>query len=239
MPKVVTKHGNYYNVQLDVDGIEERRRPDGARRFMLNEAERDEIQKMRMAEKVIHLLIEESIKIPEIAEQLGVSQMDLARQAMAEPEMRKGLIQQAVELFLDINVARSRKRIAQELGISIWQLKKLIESDEFANAYDQHFATLSSDPTLKVVNSKLVEELLPKSIRALESILDDKKAPPSVRLKAALETMRLAGVKAATPTASDRKELSEFLAKHNINVTQVNVTDKKDVEVIEGEISDV
>lgn len=231
------KGGNTYLYQPDVEG-HERVRDDGSRRLMLNVVEREHFQKKRMAEKVLHMLVTEATKIPEIAEELGVSQSDLARQAMAQPELRTGLIQQAVELFLDIDQARSRKKIAQELGISVWQLKNLIQSDEFSEAYDDHFATLASDPTLRAVNSKLVEELLPKSVKALEEILDDKKAPPTVKLKAALETMRLAGVKPVAATSSDRKELSEFLAKHNINVTQINITDDKDVEVIEGEIKD-
>jgi len=46
----------------------------------------------------------------------------------------------------------------------------------------------------------------------------------------------LSGIKAASPVASERQELSEFLSSHNI--VQVNVGEKEKVEVIEGTIKD-
>jgi hypothetical protein len=143
-------------------------------------------------------------------------------------------------MFLDLDTTQSRRKIATKLGLSMYQLQLLLESDEFAETYDDQFATLTSDPTVKAVQMKLVEDLLPKAFRAMDDILKDKKAPASVRLKAALETLRLTGVKAAAPAMSDRQDLSEFLTKHNI--VQVNVDTKEtpsNVDVFEGQISDV
>ena len=238
MPKIVQHDGDDYHIQLDVEG-HDRKKSNGSRRLMLTKLEIKEIKKRQLAGKALTLILERSLKIPEIAEELGVSQDLLSRAAMNDTELRKGIIQQAVAMFLDLDTARSRKQMAKELGLGLWQFNHLIESDEFAEIYDDHFAELTNDPTLRAVQTKLVEEMLPKAVKTIDSILSNVKAPATVRLKAALETLRLAGVQAATPAASDRQELSEFLSKHNINITQVNVGEEKKVEVVEGEVKDV
>jgi len=222
-------------IQLDVEGSE-RRKSDGRRRIRLTAREREELKKRNLAAKAMEMLLERSLMIPEIAEELGVSQDLLARTSIDDLDLRQIIVKQAVQMFLDLDTVRSRKQIAAELGLTVWQLKILLDTDEFAQIYDDHFAQVTNDPTVRAVQTKVIEELLPKAVKAIDDILNDPKAPPTVRLKAALETMRLSGIKAASPVASERQELSEFLSSHNI--VQVNVGEKEKVEVIEGTIKD-
>lgn len=223
-----------YHIQVDVEG-NERKKSDGRRRIRLTSLERKEIKKRQLAAKALTMILERSIKIPEIAEILGVSQDLLARTSIeGDKELLKAVVKQAVDMFLDLETSKSRKQMADELGLTVWQLKILLDTDEFAEIYDDHFAELTNDPTLRAVQSKIVEDLLPKAIKTMDQILKDEKGPPSVRLKAALETLRLAGIKAASPGTSERQEMTDFLSRHNI--VQVNVGDTEKVEVIEGEI---
>ena len=232
----MTDENREYHVQIDGEGSD-RVKSDGRRRLRLTALERKAINKMKLASKALLIIIEKSAKLPAVAEELGVSQDLLARTSIDDLELRKVIIKQAVDMFLDLDRGHSRKQMADELGLTIWQLKLLLDTDEFADIYDDHFGELINDPTLRAVQSKLVEDMLPKAIRAMDEILTDKKGPASVRLKAALETLRLAGVQASSPVASERSELTDFLNRHNI--VQVNVGEGEKVEVIDGEIKDM
>lgn len=226
---------NSYIVQIDNPGLE-RKTATGNQRWMLNEKEIELIKKRHLAQKILDKMVKDSAKIPEIAEALELDPYFIARIAYNEEAVRDQLVKQVVDMFLSLE-PKPRSTFAKELGISHQMLKAVMESEQFALVYEDHFSQLTSDPTIKAVNSKLVEELLPKAYQQLNNILGDNNASASVRLKAALEVFRLSGIKERQVHHEDRQQLSEFLTKHNLNVTQVNINVPPDEpEIVDGEV---
>ncbi len=64
------------------------------------------------------------------------------RNALALQEIMEG----AVARFLDLERDRSWPQVAEELGISLHQLKELVKTPEFVELYNTPFAELGHDP---------------------------------------------------------------------------------------------
>src|SRR5512136_2212109 len=78
------------------------------------------------------------------------------REALADQR----LIERAISMFLDLEQDRTWNQIAQELGISISELKRMTRKPEFQRIYDQTTVAIGHDPRLQAVVSTL-PDLLP------------------------------------------------------------------------------
>lgn len=132
------------------------------------------------------------------------------------------LIERAVGLYLDLEDARSQREIAQELDLSVKQLKYLTQSEEFKAIYEEYFSELGHDPRLKATRAGLVD-LLPLAYTRFRSLLEDTTTPATVTLKAVEKVFELNGVKPQASRISDRKELAEFLQGRDVHLTQINL----------------
>lgn len=132
------------------------------------------------------------------------------------------LIERAVGLYLDLEDARSQREIAQELNLTVKQLKYMTQSEEFKAIYDEYFSELGHDPRLKATRAGLVD-LLPLAYTRFRGLLDDTTTPATVMLKAVEKVFELNGVKPQASKVSDRKELAEFLGGRDLNLTQINI----------------
>lgn len=132
------------------------------------------------------------------------------------------LVEGAVSLYLNLEDSLTRQQMADELGVTIRQFKDITHSDEFKIAYEKHFEELGHDPRLKATKAGLVD-LLPTAFRQLKSLLETNTTPPTVLMKAIDKVFELNGIRPSTPQVSDRKQLAEFLGKHNLNLTQFNI----------------
>lgn len=160
-------------------------------------------------------------------------------QAERDTLTRNQMIERAVTLYLDLEEARSQREIADELGITVAELKYMTQSEEFKVVYEEYFSELGHDPRLKATRAGLVD-LLPLAYSRFRGILESPTTPATVLLKAVEKVLELNGVKPQAGKVSDRKELADFLGSE-VNLTQVNITVSDEYkealdEVIEGQI---
>lgn len=132
-------------------------------------------------------------------------------------------IERAVTLYLDLEEAKSQREIAQELGMTVKQLKYMTQSEEFKIIYEDYFSELGHDPRLKATRAGLVD-LLPLAHARFRGLLESTTTPATVLLKAVEKVLELNGVKPQASKISDRKELAEFLDGNSLNLTQINIT---------------
>lgn len=145
----------------------------------------------------------------------GRRRIQLAKRERAAIQ-RTRLIEQAVVLFLDLENHRKWSEIADELGVSLNQLKDLTKSQEFEEAYDKMLNDIGHDPRYKAVQAGLVD-LLPRALSTLESLLTT--APPTVKLQAVQTILKATNLSIKPPEAqNDRDELVAFLANRKIDV---------------------
>lgn len=130
---------------------------------------------------------------------------------------RMRLVEAAVAMFLDIEKDYRRSDIAKELGITEMALVQLTKTDEFIELYNQHFMTLGHDPRLQATQAALVD-MLPQAVRELRNMLIDPDTPPTVKLNAIKEIMRLNAISTGDQKVNDSNELAEFLRNANITV---------------------
>jgi hypothetical protein len=132
-------------------------------------------------------------------------------------------IETAVALFLDIEHSHSWDEIAAAVGVHTSTLKAMTKSDQFMAVYNEHFVELGHDPRLKASKAALVD-MLPTAIRELRNMITAPETPPSVRLNAIKEILRLNGFEASRPIQSDKQELADFLKGAGLQVNNINVS---------------
>jgi hypothetical protein len=245
------KKGGYYKtvVQIDVDNpAEDRRAWNGRKRLGLNDDERKIIQKKARADEALVLFIEKSMSMPDIAKQLDVRLDELVAMSISPyfPEFRAAVAEKLSSLYLDTDKRFTVKEICEVVGMTPNQLRNFTNSDEFKDRYNKLFTSLTADPMIKAVEIGIVENLLSKAYVTLESALNSKNE--NVKLKAALEVLKYAGVKPQEAVHSDKTELAVFLKKQGLNLTVNNFNvevpqEFKDAvseySVIEGEAREV
>jgi Trp operon repressor len=188
------------------------------------------------------------MKIDEVPKTLEERRtQDGKRRLMLTQEERNALtynqvVERAVSLYLDLEDARSQREIAEELGMTVAELKYLTQSEDFKVVYEQYFSELGHDPRLKATRAGLVD-LLPLAYSRFRGILESPTTPATVLLKAVEKVLELNGVKPEASKISDRKELAEFLGNPGLNLTQVNITVSDEYkealdDVIEGQVAE-
>lgn len=232
-------------IQLDVeDPYEERRSTDGKRLLRLNHAEIEEIKKKELIGKAVVLFVENSRTMPEIMKELGLDPGELSALVYSDayPELRRAMSKKASDMFLSLDPTIRRGDIAKTLGLTEDQLRKLVDTKEFREYYNQFFLELASDPVIQATRKRIVEDLLPRALGVLEWELSDK-APSTVRQKARQDVFKLAGVREIEAKTNDRQEAARFLA--NVGVGKIEITVPAeyrqavaDLEVVDAEFVD-
>jgi len=129
---------------------------------------------------------------------------------------RQRLMEGAAALFMDLERPRSWPQIAEELGLTLAQLKDLTRDEKFEQIYDDMFAAAQHDPRYKATQAALID-MLPAAAKRLREILLDGTDNASLR---AIELLfKQTAIAIAPPDqGSDRKELAEFLVTHQIRL---------------------
>ena len=152
-------------------------------------------------------------------------------QTEREEFRERQLAERAASMFLDLENNRKWPEIAQELGITIDQLKNLTRGEVFSEVYDAMFSDLGHDPRYKAFAAGMAD-LLPVALRQLDGLI--RTGPPQVRMQAIKFLVETAGVKIKPPDESDeRQKLAEFLAGSGItqNVIQVNLGSEFEADI--------
>jgi hypothetical protein len=100
-------------------------------------------------------------------------------------------VEEAVALFLDPEVDRTNRQIAEQLGMSVPALKRLMQTELFRDTYEEALVDIGHSPRLKNVRTA-IDEMLPMAARVIRNIMNDPDAPPGVRLKAAQNILEYA-----------------------------------------------
>lgn len=148
------------------------------------------------------------------------------------------MVETAVAMFLDLEHEHTWEEIAAALEISIPTLKKLTKSQAFIDKYNEHFADLGHDPRLKAGQAALAD-MLPTAIRELKNLITNADTPPTVKLGAVKEVIRLNGIEPNEGRTSDNAEFASFLKAAGINVEMASINVQLPVEyqqAIEGYI---
>jgi len=183
----------------------------------------------------------------------GRRRIQLTNRERQELVERK-LIEGAVALYLNLNAKLTNAQIADELGITKKQLKRLTNTELFVELYNEHFIELGHDPRLKAVKSAITD-LLPDAYEQMGNLLRSANTPGGTKARLIMDIFKLCGIRPADPQTSDKRELAEFLKEQNINIKELHVHnvpdsyqaaleraeegDVEEYEVIEGEIIDV
>lgn len=133
---------------------------------------------------------------------------------------RKRHIDQLISMLLDLETSRTRAQMAEELGISEAKIKDLTKDPYFAKRYEDRRLDIENDPAASLAKAAIVEAL-PKAARTLLLLLDS--PSDTVKLKTALEIVKLGGVKPPETGKTDRSDLARFLKDANVNIENVNV----------------
>ena len=125
-----------------------------------------------------------------------------------------------------VGMLTGRERIsypdmAERLGVSVSYLKKLQTTQEFVDSFDQVMADLKASPMVRLAKDR-INELIPKAVDAIESVLDDPRTSAMVRSQTALDLLGLTGVNAEVANVDNQGELSEFLTR--LSGQQINIT---------------
>jgi hypothetical protein len=136
--------------------------------------------------------------------------------------LKREKTERLVSMYLTLEGAMTRSEMAEELDITVRQLKTITESDLFKELYEEQFSTLGQDPRLQAVQQGL-SDLLPQAFVELRRALSNEDVPWTVKFNAIKEVLKLNGIIAKTPAMSDRKELAEFLGSAGINIGEMNV----------------
>jgi len=107
---------------------------------------------------------------------------------------RNRQIEEAVAMFLDLDVDRTNAQIADQLGLSKDQLKRLTQTDDFRRIYESALIEVGHSPRLGLTK-QAIDEMLPLAARTVRSIMTDGGAPAGVRLKAAELVLGYAEIK--------------------------------------------
>jgi hypothetical protein len=126
---------------------------------------------------------------------------------------KQKLVESAVALFLDIENDHTWKGIAEELGITLQALRDLTKDEDFMEVYDTFYQEIGHDPRL-AASQMAITDLVPRAVRELGELM--RSAPPTVRLNAIKEVLKLAGVRAPESHESDREMLNQFLTQVNV-----------------------
>jgi hypothetical protein len=131
-------------------------------------------------------------------------------------------VEKCVALFLDLDHDRTWANIAQEMGVSVNTVYKITKTELFQNLYNEHYVELGHDPRLRAYQQSIVD-MVPKAIRTINELMMDASVSGGVRLNAAKEIMRLAGVEAVQSKQNDKSELQKFLSDKGISVDAIDV----------------
>jgi hypothetical protein len=129
-------------------------------------------------------------------------------------------IEHAVALYLDLRGRHTNQQIADELGISVHQLKNLTCTEEFEACWNENAADLGHDPRLKASQNALLG-LLPDAVMAVEDVLAN--GSSNAKVQAAKMVFDLNGVVKRTMTDSNKKEMIDFLTGKSAVINQTNV----------------
>lgn len=130
------------------------------------------------------------------------------------------MIEGAVALYLDVGGRHTNAEIAEELGISVHQLKNLTCTEEFENCWNDHAADLGRDPRLKATQNAILD-LLGSAVYALKEVLEGGSA--NAKVQAAKMIFDLNGIVKQEMTKSNKKELIDFLTGKSVTISQTNV----------------
>lgn len=128
----------------------------------------------------------------------------------------------AAAMFLDLEEAHKWPQIADELGISVHQLKELVKTPLFDEVYNAMFAELGHDPRYKAAQGALTN-MLPAAMRTLQDLMLNTRTPATVRLRAVEKIIDLVGLEAVPADEYNRKALIELLQGARINVEELNI----------------
>ncbi|MCX6064777.1 MAG: hypothetical protein NT121_03355, partial [Chloroflexi bacterium] len=82
-------------------------------------------------------------------------------------------------------------QIAQTLGLSLASLKRLTQTEEFRDIYENTLVDIGHSPRLKSTRTS-IDEMLPVAARVIRNLLTDPNTPPGVKLKAAQHILEYA-----------------------------------------------
>jgi hypothetical protein len=138
-------------------------------------------------------------------------------------ELRKQrLAEKAATLFLDIDTHRSWSQMASELGITVYQMRELVKSREFDDAYNLMFPEVGHDPRFQAARGQL-GDMVPIAIGRLKGILEDGQVSANVVLKAVQAVFELNNLD-NKGAQSERFELNEFLkGMKTVNIENLNI----------------
>jgi hypothetical protein len=118
-------------------------------------------------------------------------------------------IDRIVHMVLNIEEDYTYGQMAEELEISVPQLKNLMRTPEFQDRYNEYFMELGKDPRVRLTQAKIAE-LLPKAFMTMKKGLEDPEAPWTAKVKIVEKILELSGIERPQTLQNDRKEFEQF-----------------------------
>jgi len=118
-------------------------------------------------------------------------------------------IDRIVHMVLNIEEDYTYAQMAEELSVSVPQLKNLMRTPEFQDRYNEYFMELGKDPRVRLTQAKIAE-LLPKAFMTMKKGLEDPEAPWTAKVKIVEKILELSGIERPQTLQNDRKEFEQF-----------------------------
>lgn len=125
-----------------------------------------------------------------------------------EALVRQERAEAAAALFLALDKKYRWVDIAQELGISVAQLKEITKSSEFDLAWNNLYPEVGHDPRYKAARGAIAD-MLPAAVKELGELLESSSA--TVRYRAIEKIIELNGIEKSNPQDNDRAAAVQFL----------------------------
>jgi hypothetical protein len=164
------------------------------------------------------------------------------------------MIDSLVFMMLDLSEdSLTYSEMAEELDITVAQLKNLTRTEEFQDRWNERFMQLGTDPRVQATHAHIVE-LLPMAFTALKDGITDPDVPWTAKRDFIFKVFDLSGIERPENIRNDRKEAENFLSElgdHEdgqivitVPTSYVEAMEKfnqpqDDDDVVEGEVREV
>jgi len=147
--------------------------------------------------------------------QLNKSEREMYKQSL--------LIDRLVLMMLSLEEEMTYEEMAEELDITVAQLKNLTRTEEFQDRWNQHFMQLGQDPRVELTQSRITE-LLPAAFLQMKDGLVNEDTPWTVKWKIIEKIFELSGIARPQQIHNDRKEIQEFLSQKSESDDSIQIT---------------
>jgi len=116
-----------------------------------------------------------------------------------------------VPMILTLEDSLTYQEMAEKMNMTVPEMKNLMRTEEFQDAYNEYYIQLGHDPRVEYVQSRIVE-LLPAVFTQMQRAMTSDEVPWTARWQIMSKVLELSGIEKPQNIQNDRKEIEKFLS---------------------------